>query len=162
MGLDYDYPEREKACSTKPLKVRLDGTLCGEIRKVKDGYQYYPKGQKKGGAVFNSVPDVQNSLLPMQTRATKGKTPREDESPDEIMKQAKQGMRKLEGDLKDAMGNLEAATVLLQASFELLEKQGIDDDAGPVNLLKEVVHYNDIDCDGHTLLEDLGAYLESL
>ncbi len=160
MGLDYDYPEKEKACATKPLRVRLDGVHCGEIRKVKDGYQYYPKGQKKGGMIFNSVPDVQNSLLPMQARATKGKTPAENESPDEIVKQAKAGMRKLEGELKVAMETLERATVLLQASHDLIATQ--KDSKDVVNILTQNIHYDGIDCDGHSLHDDISAYLEDL
>lgn len=62
MGIEYLYKEGEKACEKRPLKVRLDGKICGEIRKVDQGYQYFPKGQKEGGEVFSSVVEVQKSL----------------------------------------------------------------------------------------------------
>ena len=31
--------------------VRLDGKLVGRIRKVKGGYQYFPRGYDKGGEI---------------------------------------------------------------------------------------------------------------
>jgi len=60
--IQYLYQEGVEACETEPLKVRLDGRICGEIRKVEEGYQYFPKGQKEGGEVFNTVAQVQRSL----------------------------------------------------------------------------------------------------
>ncbi len=56
------YKEGEKACSREPLKVRLDGRVCGEIRKVEGGYQYFPTGARIGGQVLPSVDAVQRSL----------------------------------------------------------------------------------------------------
>jgi len=44
------------------IKVLLDGRVVGEIRKVNGGYQYFPKGQKVGGEVFQSWGQVQRSL----------------------------------------------------------------------------------------------------
>jgi hypothetical protein len=60
--LEYLYREGEEPCSVEPLKVRLDGIIVGAIRKVKSGYQYFPKGCREGGPVFKSVTAVQRSL----------------------------------------------------------------------------------------------------
>lgn len=60
--IEYLYTEGQKACEREPLKVRSDGRICGEIRKVDNGYQYYPKGSKNGGDVFSTVQSVQRSL----------------------------------------------------------------------------------------------------
>lgn len=62
MTIEYLYQEGVNACSKEPLKVRCDGKICGEIRKVKNGFQYFPKGQKLGGRIFDSITEVQNSL----------------------------------------------------------------------------------------------------
>lgn len=60
--IEYLYQEGVGACEKKPLKVKLDGRICGEIRKVEGGYQYFPKGQKCGGEIMASVRLVQKSL----------------------------------------------------------------------------------------------------
>jgi hypothetical protein len=60
--IEYAYREGEKACEKEPLKVRLDGRVSGEIRKVLGGYQYFPKRGKNGGEIFSSVAAVQGSL----------------------------------------------------------------------------------------------------
>lgn len=60
--IEYLYTERQKPCETEPLKVRLDGKICGEIRKVDTGYQYFPKGSKEGGTVYSNVREVATSL----------------------------------------------------------------------------------------------------
>ena len=60
--IEYLYQEGVEACSSDPLKVRLDGRSCGEICKVDGGYQYFPKGSKSGGRVFETVAEVQKSL----------------------------------------------------------------------------------------------------
>lgn len=60
--IEYLYQEGVQPCSEKPLKVRLDGRICGEIRKVNTGFQYFPKGQKIGGDVFPTLIEVQKSL----------------------------------------------------------------------------------------------------
>lgn len=57
-----EYLERKTSCSKKPLECRLDGKICGEIRKVIGGYQYFPKGQKIGGNIFKTITEVQKSL----------------------------------------------------------------------------------------------------
>lgn len=36
MTIEYLYQEGVNACSKEPLKVRCDGKICGEIRKVKN------------------------------------------------------------------------------------------------------------------------------
>jgi hypothetical protein len=64
----------------------------------------------------------------------------------------------MEGELKRARGIIERATVLLQASFDMFGKQRNTVD--PINLLIQVVNYDGLDCDGHTLYEDLGGFLE--
>lgn len=61
--IKYLYQEGVEPCSKEPLKVSIDGRICGEIRKVADGYQYFPKGQKLGGEVLSSVKAVQRSLM---------------------------------------------------------------------------------------------------
>lgn len=60
--IEYLYKEGEKSCEKEPLKVRLDGKICGEIRKSTGGYQYFPKNQKTGGEILPTVADVQKSL----------------------------------------------------------------------------------------------------
>lgn len=60
--IEYLYKEGEEACSSEPLKVRLDGRVCGEIRRVDGGYQYFPTGARIGGQVLPSVDAVQRSL----------------------------------------------------------------------------------------------------
>ena len=62
MTIRYLYKEGSEACESEPLQVSIDGRLAGEIRKVTGGYQYFPKGIKKGGRVFNKIGEVQRSL----------------------------------------------------------------------------------------------------
>jgi len=35
--------------------VKLAGKVVGEIRVIEGGYQYFPKGQKEGGAWFSNL-----------------------------------------------------------------------------------------------------------
>lgn len=44
------------------IKVYLAGKKAGEIRKVKTGWQYFPKGSKNGGDVFPSKLEAKRSL----------------------------------------------------------------------------------------------------
>lgn len=46
------YKENAK---THNIIVQLDGKTVGEIRKVADGFQYFPKGQTVGGQVWSTV-----------------------------------------------------------------------------------------------------------
>lgn len=43
--------------------VKQDGKLVGEIKIVSGGYQYFPKGQKRGGEVFPVLSLCKYSLL---------------------------------------------------------------------------------------------------
>ncbi len=45
-----------------PVKVRLDGKICGNIKVVDGGWQYFPKGRKEGGDIFPTLAEVQKSL----------------------------------------------------------------------------------------------------
>jgi hypothetical protein len=60
--IQFLYQEGVEPCEKEPLKVRLDGIICGEIRKVATGYQYFPKNSKTGGDILASVTLVQRSL----------------------------------------------------------------------------------------------------
>lgn len=60
--IEYLYQEGVEPCSQEPLKVRMDGKICGEIRKVALGYQYFPKHSKMGGLVLPTIDAVQKSL----------------------------------------------------------------------------------------------------
>jgi hypothetical protein len=62
MTLYYLYQEGVEPCSKEPLKVRLDDRIVGEIRKVDGGYQFFPKGSKFSGDIFETVGEVQKSL----------------------------------------------------------------------------------------------------
>lgn len=44
------------------VKVYLDGVHVGNIKRVPAGYQYWPKGRKKGGEVYATLSLVQHSL----------------------------------------------------------------------------------------------------
>jgi len=44
------------------VSVRIDGVVVGEIRKVEGGFQYFPKGQSKGGEVLPTVMAVRRTL----------------------------------------------------------------------------------------------------
>ncbi len=46
------YQENRKAGTEL---VKLDGKIVGKIRPVVGGFQYFPNGQKDGGAVWPSV-----------------------------------------------------------------------------------------------------------
>ena len=132
----------------------------GEIRKVKDGFQYYPKGSKTGGAVFPRVSDVQNSLTTQQTPRVK----EEKESPDKNdqdkkLRMATDKLRKTEGVLRGLNESMEGAMVLLQACSDLLSQQ--TENKETVNMLKAQVTYDDTEADGFSLLEDLTTFLES-
>lgn len=160
MGLKYLYPtDGKKACSTEPLKVKLDGRHVGEIRKVKDGFQYYPKGQKTGGVVFSKVSEVQNSLaLSQPTKAEK----KEEAvgTDDEIMAQAKKGLKRLEKENKSLNGSLDAASAFLTSICSLLNIQA--ESVTAVNVLEETIDHEGTKYDGHSLLGEIAEYLESL
>ena len=60
--IEYLYREGQQSCESEPLKVKLDGRACGEIRKVKGGFQYFPEGHTIGGEIFPSLTLAQQSL----------------------------------------------------------------------------------------------------
>ncbi|MCP4650379.1 MAG: hypothetical protein GY853_09920 [PVC group bacterium] len=62
MRIQYLYTEGKEGDDLLPLRVKLDGKIVGVIKKVKEGYSYFPKGLKDGGEIFNSITEVQNSL----------------------------------------------------------------------------------------------------
>jgi hypothetical protein len=62
MQITYKKVARNKTCTEIYEQVRLDGPLVGEIRKVKGGFQYFPKGQKEGGEIFKTKQAVYRSL----------------------------------------------------------------------------------------------------
>ncbi len=155
MGLDYLYPtDGTKSCSREPLKVKLDGKHVGEIRKVKDGYQYYPKGEKNGGAVFENVSAVQNSLLSTQPKKEDKQKPVEDnQNKDSLLEDLRKARKKI-GKLE---ASAERAEILLTATVDLLGLQTESTDV--LNLLEQTVNYDDTDCDGHSLVEDITNHL---
>lgn len=154
MGLDYDYPEKKKACSDGPLKVKYDGRAFGEIRKVKDGYQFFAKGDKAGGPVLVSVPEVQNSLINMQP----SKADRKDEEEETTEDQSAGMIKKVKKELKQTNAKLDAAKDLLEACYGLFQKQSEDDNI--LNLLAETVMIGEIETDGHSVHEDITKFLE--
>ena len=157
MGLAYDYPEKQKACSEKPLTVKYDGRAFGEIRKVKDGYQFFAKDDKTGGPVLSNVPEVQNSLIALQPskEERKGGDAKEKETPDD---QSSGMIKKIKKELKSTNATLENAIILLTASFDLLEKQSASEKV--LNVLEENIRCGEIEVDGHSLFDDIGKFLE--
>lgn len=152
MGLDYEYPtDGSKACSSKPLKVKMNGKNCGEIRKVKDGFQFFAKGEKKGGDIFVNVAAVQNNLSTSQPSRHVPKVGGDDDA--EAIKKAMKVNQRLEGDLKHLSNQFDRANVLMKAAVDLLEKQ--KESSTVLNLLEEMTVYDDAECDGFSLLEDL-------
>jgi hypothetical protein len=160
MGLDYEYPEDgSKSCSKEPLKVKLDGRHVGEIRKVEKGFQYYPKDSKNGGDIFDSVSRVQDSLQKSQP-AKKDREPAAAVNDKAEVEQLNEQLKKSKADLKTVNGSLDRAKTLLSATFDLL---GLQKDSETVlNLLEEMVNYDDADCDGHSLAEDIQELMESM
>ena len=61
--IEYEYTEGNRNAN---VRVRFDGKIVGEIRKEKsrcfEGWRYYPKGEKNGGELFESLRACQKSL----------------------------------------------------------------------------------------------------
>ena len=55
---------------------------------------------------------------------------------------------------------LDRAKVLLKATYELLEKQ--ENSPYVLNLLEQTIHYDDADCDGNCLKDDIEFWFEEL
>jgi len=51
-----------KQIDPKTIHVLLENKRIGEIRSVEGGFQYFPKGQKKGGEVFPTLAACKQSL----------------------------------------------------------------------------------------------------
>jgi hypothetical protein len=162
MGLDYDYPDDgSKPCSKEPLKVKSDGVHCGEIRKVKDGFQYFAKSAKTGGNVFDKLSGVQNHLQTAQTPRPKEdrKDDQSDGKLDKKLKTATDRIRETEKELKGMGEAMDGAMTLIQACSDLLSLQL--ESKTDLNLLKENITYDETEADGHSLLEDLTAFIDS-
>ena len=52
------------------------------------------------------------------------------------------------------------AVTLLKAARDLLNKQ--NESSYVLNMLEQTVHYDDADCDGSCLIDDINAYLEEI
>lgn len=59
--IDYEDVESRRG-SSDVMRVKLDGRTVGVIRLVEGGFTYVPKGQKKGGAVFRTVRELQRDI----------------------------------------------------------------------------------------------------
>ena len=59
MEIEYLYTEGK---TNVPISVRLDKRVVGTIKPVKGGWQYFPLNHKKGGEIFETIQEVQNSL----------------------------------------------------------------------------------------------------
>lgn len=60
--IEYIYPQTGLDPKKHPVKVKLNGRIIGHIKSVEGGWQYFPKGQKKGGEISKSMMKVQLSL----------------------------------------------------------------------------------------------------
>ena len=61
--IQYLYTEGEDPMKArKPIKVKLEGIICGAINPVEGGWQYFPEGSKSGGSIFATITEVQKSL----------------------------------------------------------------------------------------------------
>jgi hypothetical protein len=43
-------------------KVKLDGKVVGEIKRLSNGWQYYPINAKFGGMIFDTLVECKRSL----------------------------------------------------------------------------------------------------
>jgi len=59
MEIEYLYTEGK---NNVPISVRLNKRICGTIKPVKGGWQYFPLNHKKGGEIFETIGQVQRSL----------------------------------------------------------------------------------------------------
>ncbi len=60
--IDYTWGKDIVPQGKTPITVTLDKKVVGEIRHVKGGFQYFPKGGKTGGEVSDTVAKVKRSL----------------------------------------------------------------------------------------------------
>lgn len=61
-GLSYKGVKKANGVSKTEFAVYLGNRRIGTIRKVKLGYQYFPKGSDNGGDVYVSIEQVKRSL----------------------------------------------------------------------------------------------------
>lgn len=54
-----EYIERK---NSPHVIVKLDGRQVGKIKKVKEGYQYFPFSSKNGGKVYKTIQEIKNIL----------------------------------------------------------------------------------------------------
>lgn len=54
-----EYIQRK---NSQNIIVKLDGRQVGKIKKVKDGYQYFPFSSKNGGKIYKTIEEVKNIL----------------------------------------------------------------------------------------------------
>lgn len=59
--IEYLYTEG-KETERLSCKVRLDGRIVGNIMPVVGGWRYFPKGDKNGGDLFNTLQQCQETL----------------------------------------------------------------------------------------------------
>lgn len=156
MGLSYDYTNGEKACKSGPLTVRLDNRICGEIRQVKDGYQYFPKGSKVGGPILRTVSAIQSSLVADQPK----KADRAVEAPESEDEQSAGIIKKIKKELKEVRTRLTLAESLVTASFDLLELQVQNENI--INVLEENISLAGVETDGHSVHEELAKYMADM
>jgi hypothetical protein len=167
MGLDYDYPDDgSKACEKKPMKVSYSGKTFGDIKKVKDGYQFTGANSNLKRGVFPSIGAVQNDLLACQPGHTPFQVKKDspsDEDHKRLMAQLEKVEKKLQERTKavDELSGMEPmldrANVLLSAALELMGKQ--KDSKTVLNILEQTATYDDNECDGFCLIDDIVDHL---
>lgn len=70
------------------------------------------------------------------------------------------GIEKMAEDINTMFSKLKSndrAIVLLKAARDLLQQQS---DSGMLSALAKLVHYDETECDGYCLIDDINAYLE--
>lgn len=59
--IQYLYQDGKNPCDQEPLKVKINGEMKGEIKKVDGGYSYFDKA-KEQQEVFKTITLVQGFL----------------------------------------------------------------------------------------------------
>jgi len=54
--------EYTKLKNSKNISVKVHGIKTGTIKRASGGYQYFPLKSTKGGEIFNTLPEVKQSL----------------------------------------------------------------------------------------------------
>lgn len=151
MGLKYEYPEDgSKSCEKKPLKVRFNGKITGEIKKEKNGYQFYGVDKKKSG-VLHSIGAVQIYLTDNQPTRESFKAEKTEE--ESLLNKAKKELKRVNEEYIGQTAVFDRAVMLLGAVAELLQRQ--KDSKTVINILEETTTYDEAECDGFALLQDI-------